>query len=209
MSTAQNRSMDALAQAYRDCIEPWLAAVRAAGLGVMVIETHRTRERQEYLFGQGRQGVPYARSGDVVTWTLDSLHRYGLAADVCPVVNGTISWNVADYQRLHRAAPPAKFGLELITNKSGGVLEWPHLQIAGGYAAAQRLGITRDSPQHSVWPRPSLAKPAPAPTPTGLTVTLIDASGNPVTLRDTRTVYGGVLITRTPDGVTLDKRGAQ
>lgn len=200
MSTAQNRDLNALNQEFRSRLERWLAAVRASGLSVMVLETHRTRARQEYLYAQGR-----TRPGNVVTWTLDSLHRRGLAADVVPTPGGVISWNVADYQRLHAAAPPEMYGLELIRNASGGVLEWPHLQIQGGYETAARMGIKQDAPQRSVWPLPTKAAPKRALAP----VTLIDDAGREVQLQDAQAVYGGVLITRTADGVRLDKRRAK
>lgn len=200
MTPTQNRDLNALNQEFRGRLERWLAAVRGAGLSVMVLETHRTRERQEYLYAQGR-----TRPGNVVTWTLNSLHRFGLAADVVPTPNGQISWSVPDYQRLHAAAPPEMYGLELIKNASGGVLEWPHLQIQGGYEAAARLGVKMDAPQRSVWPLPSKGKPTRPLTP----VTLLDDAGREVQLVDAQAVYGGVLITRTPDGVTLDKRKAK
>jgi len=56
-----------------------------------------------------------------------------------------------------------------------------------------------------VWPLPSKGKPARPLTP----VTLLDEAGREVKLMDAQAVYGGVLITRTPDGVTLDKRKAK
>ncbi len=47
-----------------------------AGLKVSYNETHRTQERQEYLFQQGR-----SRRGDVITWTLTSDHTLSRAVD--------------------------------------------------------------------------------------------------------------------------------
>lgn len=205
MTPAQNRDLNMLNQEFRSRLERWLAAVRGAGLSVMVLETHRTRDRQAYLYGQGRTGVPYARDGHHVTWTMESLHRFGLAADVVPTPGGVISWNVPDYQRMHAAAPPEMYGLELIRNKVGQIVEWPHLQIQGGYQTAARLGVKMDAPQRSVWPVPSKGKPARPLTP----VTMLDDAGREMKLMDAQAVYGGVLITRTPDGVTLDKRKAK
>lgn len=205
MSTNQVRDLNLLNQEFRSRLERWLAAVRAAGLSVMVLETHRTPSRQAYLYGQGRKGVPYARDGHQVTWTMDSLHRYGLAADVVPTPGGVISWNVPDYQRMHAAADPAMYGLELIRDKHGRIVEWPHLQIQGGYETAARMGIKIDAPQRSVWPLPTKAPPKRPLTP----VTLIDDAGREVQLQDAQAVYGGVLITRTADGVRLDKRKAK
>lgn len=202
MTPTQNRDLNALNQEFRGRLERWLDAVRGAGLSVMVLETHRTRERQEYLYAQGR-----TRPGNVVTWTLNSLHRFGLAADVVPTPGGQISWSIPDYQRMHAAADPGMYGLELIRNDRGQVLEWPHLQIQGGYDTAKRLGVKMDAPQRSVWPLVSKGKPAPA-RPL-VPVTLLDEVGREVKLMDAQAVYGGVLITRTPDGVTLDKRKAK
>ena len=61
-----------------------LAEIKAKGVNPLVVETYRTRERQNYLYGQGRTkaqclaaGVPasYARPGMAqVTWTLNSIH---------------------------------------------------------------------------------------------------------------------------------------
>lgn len=208
MSTAQDRDLNHLHPAFRAPFEGWLAAVRAAGLAVLVIETFRTPERQAYLYGQGRTNVPYARSGAQVTWTLDSLHRYGLAADVCPVVGGVLSWNITDYQRMHRVAPPERFGLELVRNQQGQIVEWPHLQLAGGQATATRLGIRRDVVVGSVWPLPKKTR-APAPGGSSARVVLIDDAGKEVVLKDRAAVYGGVLIER--DGLTvhLNKRGVK
>lgn len=77
MSPPQDRSLDHLHPLFRDPLERWLAAARAAGFRVQVYETHRTPTRQAYLYSLGR-----TRPGHVVTYTLDSSHLYGVAADL-------------------------------------------------------------------------------------------------------------------------------
>lgn len=206
MTPQQNRDLNDLAQAFRTPLERWLAAVKAAGFAVMVYETARTRERQEHLYAQGR-----TRPGAIITYTLDSCHRYRIAADWAPLIGGAISWNAADYQRIYAAVPPERFGLEKLS------FEMPHLQLIGGQRTAVRLGIRRDTPQRSVWPLPAprptpipaLPPPLISPTPPAFTVTLIDEAGQPVTLADPQAIYGGVLIVRTAQGVTLDKTGGR
>lgn len=75
-------TLEGLAPRFREALELVLADMRAAGHHVRVFETLRTDERQEYLFGFGREyddgrgavtKAPTARNG----W-----HFYGLAADV-------------------------------------------------------------------------------------------------------------------------------
>lgn len=66
------------------------------GYTIEVVETVRTQERQDALFAQGR-----TQPGPVVTWTRNSNHTAGLAADV--TVNG--GWtDRAGFEQLARVA---------------------------------------------------------------------------------------------------------
>jgi peptidoglycan LD-endopeptidase CwlK len=130
----QDRNKDHLHPLFREPLEAWLAATRAKGFRVLVYETFRTLPRQRYLFALGRTIPPW---GKFVTYTLDSCHRYGIAADVVPMdAQGRAMWN--GYDRLYRAVPPAAFGLELLD------FERPHLQLTGGQVRAHHLGIKAD-----------------------------------------------------------------
>lgn len=53
------------------------------GLPVRIIETYRTKERQEYLYSLGRD-IP----GDVVTWTKNSKHTKRRAFDIVKDIPG-------------------------------------------------------------------------------------------------------------------------
>lgn len=210
MIPSQNRDLNALHQAFRTPFERWLTAVKALHRSVLVVETHRTQERQAYLYGKGRKGVPWAAPDEAtVTWTKDSCHEYGLAVDIAPLIGGRLSWAIEDYQALYAAVPPESYGLEMVRNRAGAIVEWPHLQLRGGQSNAGPLGIVAGVPQRSVWPLPAAPEPI-TPTP-GLTpITLVDDAGRDVLLMDKQAIYGGVLISRTADGgIRLDKRGGQ
>ena len=47
-------------------------------LNVLITETYRSQERQDYLYEQGR-----TRSGKIVTWTHNSRHTSRRAWDIC------------------------------------------------------------------------------------------------------------------------------
>jgi peptidoglycan L-alanyl-D-glutamate endopeptidase CwlK len=131
---AQDKNLDHLHPLFRTPFDQWLAHARGLGFKILVYETFRTPARQKYLYSIGRTVAPLGR---FVTYTLDSCHRYGIAADlVCLNANGTANWN--GYDKLYKAAPPSAYGLELLD------FERPHVQLAGGQLRAAKLGIVRD-----------------------------------------------------------------
>lgn len=56
---------------------------KAKGLNVLITETYRSQERQNYLYEQGR-----TRAGKKVTWTKSSRHTSRRAWDICKNVRG-------------------------------------------------------------------------------------------------------------------------
>ncbi len=88
---------------------------REYGHEVKVVEGHRSQDRQDALFQQGR-----TRPGSVVTWTRHSLHSRGRAADV--QIDGT--WDDPDaYRRLQKIA--REEGLHTLGLRDQGHLELP------------------------------------------------------------------------------------
>ena len=98
MSTAvkeppQIRDPNTLAQEFRDRFEPWREAANAwlakrLGAGqasLLIVETFRSKARQDWLWMQGRV-KGYGVFGKPVTWTMWSAHRLGRAIDVTPQV---------------------------------------------------------------------------------------------------------------------------
>lgn len=61
----------------------FLQKCEESGLNVLVTETYRSQERQNYLYEQGR-----SRSGKIVTWTKNSRHTSRRAWDICQNVKG-------------------------------------------------------------------------------------------------------------------------
>ena len=133
MEPQQNRSLDALHPDFRERLDKWLAAATAAGYDILVYETFRSPERQQWLHDAGRKRPPFGR---YLTYTMDSCHRYGLAADLVPLRNGQANWD--GYDSLYKAVSVGQFGLELLD------FERPHIQIKGGQQYAKDHNIRRD-----------------------------------------------------------------
>ena len=106
-------------------LEAALKDIKKKGVEANIVETYRPKERQYYLYGQGRSvaecikgGVPsakaklYARSGVEVTWTLDSIHIKRKAVDVIAQRNGNAIWNAKDKDSQVIIASMIKYGFE-------------------------------------------------------------------------------------------------
>ena len=63
-------------------------AAKRVPFDLFVVEGVRTKARQAELFAQGR-----TKPGPKVTWTLESKHIEGRAADLAPMINGAIDWS--------------------------------------------------------------------------------------------------------------------
>lgn len=61
----------------------FLSKCRERGLKVLITETYRSQQRQNYLYEQGR-----SRSGKIVTWTKNSRHTSRRAWDICQNIKG-------------------------------------------------------------------------------------------------------------------------
>ena len=61
----------------------FMAECKKQGLNVLITETYRSQERQDYLYAQGR-----TRKGNKVTWTRYSRHTSRRAWDICKNLKG-------------------------------------------------------------------------------------------------------------------------
>ena len=108
-----DRALDNLHPLFRAALDAWLieATTRVRHVDFRVTETRRTLQRQQWLYAQGRT-PPHDRS-PTVTWTLDSRHRWGLAADIAMIRRdtGAAIWEVSSWAWLYRTVPPEPFGL--------------------------------------------------------------------------------------------------
>lgn len=147
------RDADALVPEFRTRIDRVIARMKQEyGHEVTLVETARSQERQDALFEQGR-----SRPGNIVTWTRDSAHTRGEAADM--LVDGTYN-NAEGFARLQRIA--REEGLRTLGVKDPGHLELPRSArqadaMLGG-AARVSARIERVNMQSS-----SAASPAVAP----------------------------------------------
>lgn len=117
--TAAHRNLRALRPEIREPLTAMIKAAADEGVQLDVSETGRSQERQEYLFQQGR-----SRPGPQVTWTLNSDHAHGRAADlVSPTAQG--------YVWIQRNA--ARFGLHTLGASDPGHVYVPNdSQVSGG-----------------------------------------------------------------------------
>lgn len=149
--TTPVRDADALVPAFRSRLERVVERMKSEyGHDVELVETARSQDRQEFLFAQGR-----TRGGPIVTWTKESAHTRGEAADV--LVDG--KWNNAEgYARLQRIA--REEGLRTLGVRDPGHLELPRdarqadammpdaakVSARIERVAAQRQGVATASP---------------------------------------------------------------
>lgn len=77
------RDISELSPAAQQACRLFLKKCEEKGLKVLITETYRSQERQNYLYEQGR-----TRSGKIVTWTKNSRHTSRRAWDICQNIKG-------------------------------------------------------------------------------------------------------------------------
>ncbi len=77
------RDIKELTKSAQKACNLFLAECKKQGLNVLITETYRSQERQNYLYAQGR-----TRPGNKVTWTKNSRHTSRRAWDICKNVKG-------------------------------------------------------------------------------------------------------------------------
>lgn len=77
------RDINELTSNAQKACEMFLAECKAQGLKVLITETYRSQQRQDYLYNQGR-----TTKGKKVTWTRNSRHTSRRAWDICQNVKG-------------------------------------------------------------------------------------------------------------------------
>lgn len=93
------RDIGALLPVAQAACRAFLRECEREGLAVLITETYRTQERQDYLYAQGR-----TRAGTIVTWTRKSRHTGRLAWDVCKNRKGQEYADAAFFDRCGRIA---------------------------------------------------------------------------------------------------------
>ncbi len=121
-----DRSLDSLHPMFRAALEAWLmdASDKVKHVDFRVTETRRTLARQDWLYAQGR--TPPFLYSPVVTWTRNSRHRYGLAADLAMIRKDSrlAIWEVSSWKWLYEKLPPERYGLRHLAPA-----EFVHLEL--------------------------------------------------------------------------------
>lgn len=134
MTPTANRSLDSLHPIFRHAFEAWLTEAQNAAKHVrlFVTEARRTEARQRALYAIGR-----TQPGRIVTNTLNSYHRWGLAADLAMQrPSGELVWAEDSWRWLYRQAPPERFGLRNLDP-----FELVHLEFRYAREAIAEAGV--------------------------------------------------------------------
>lgn len=102
--TSTCRSISELTPNAQKACSLFMAECERQGLNVLITETYRSKERQNYLYEQGR-----IRPGNIVTWTKNSRHTSRRAWDICKNVKGAEYSDKAFFAQCGKIA--AKFGI--------------------------------------------------------------------------------------------------
>lgn len=81
--TQTDRAISSLTPTAQTACRLFLKKCGEAGLKVLITETYRSQERQDYLYEQGR-----TRPGNIVTWTKSSRHTGRRAWDIAQNIKG-------------------------------------------------------------------------------------------------------------------------
>jgi peptidoglycan L-alanyl-D-glutamate endopeptidase CwlK len=143
--------IDLLVPEVRPYFEAFLNRLDKEGLRYAVTETLRTPAMQAAYYAQGRKPLEEinalrktaglyllgeAEGKRIVTRTMESVHLTGRAADVVPVVEGKIPWNIAGRETAGLWLAFGRLGQE-----SG--LEW-----GGAWKPLDPYGIGWDAPHY-------------------------------------------------------------
>ena len=141
--TSSTRDIEELNPLVVVMLEEAIRKIRKKNIIPLVVETYRPKLRQYYLYGQGRSvadcvgaGMPkkyaqeYARKGNKVTWTLNSIHIKRCAVDLIPQRDGKAIWNSKDKDTLEIIKIMESVGFEAGANWSSSP-DSPHFQVAG------------------------------------------------------------------------------
>ncbi len=99
----------------------FLEECRRQGLDVLITETYRSQERQNYLYEQGR-----SREGKKVTWTKSSRHTSRRAWDICKNVKGAEYCDTKFFQKCGEIAK----GFKITWGGEWKTPDTPHFEIS-------------------------------------------------------------------------------
>ena len=134
-----SRKIEDLHPVVQEICRKHIEACKGQGIQIIVTNTLRDSEYQEYLYSQGR-----TRAGNIVTnMRLIGPHGFGLAYDVVPIVKGKAVWNNNRYWRII-GIEGKKLGLTWGGDWKS-IVDKPHFEYTGGLTAADLRAGKRPS----------------------------------------------------------------
>lgn len=153
-----DNNWDHLYPDFRNRLHALFADVAQEGLQMRMVEGYRSRDRQHWLYGQGRPGDPYYHPGPIVTYKREpNWHGAGMAADCYPVRNGKIQFEFTESELKIFRAGMGRHGL-MPTQMKG---DYGHVQLDTGEATRQ---------QGLAWVQAGFQDPTPQSLPVTVTV---------------------------------------
>ena len=114
------RDINCLIPSAQEACNLFLQECKKQGLNVLITETYRSQERQNYLYSLGR-----TVSGNKVTWTKNSRHTSKRAWDICKNVKGE---EYTDKTFFNKCGEIAK-ALNITWGGSWSTPDLPHFEI--------------------------------------------------------------------------------
>lgn len=111
----------------------FIAECEAQGLKVLITETYRSQERQNYLYAQGR-----TRKGNIVTWTKNSRHTSRRAWDICQNIKGQEYTNTIFFKQCGEIAK----SLGIIWGGDWNTPDMPHFEIPENWSYKEDTPMT-------------------------------------------------------------------
>lgn len=115
------RDIGALTKKAQVACKLFMEECKKRGLNVLITETYRSQERQNYLYEQGR-----TRPGKVVTWTKKSRHTSRRAWDICKNQKGAEYSDESFFKECGAVA--AKFGI--VWGGTWKTPDTPHFEVS-------------------------------------------------------------------------------
>lgn len=109
----------------------FLTQCKTKGLNVLITETYRSQERQNYLYEQGR-----TRAGKIVTWTKNSRHTSRRAWDICKNVKG----HEFDDANFFKACGAVASELNITWGGTWSTPDMPHFEISEQWVKPTDIG---------------------------------------------------------------------
>lgn len=132
--TTANRDIKSLQPIAQQAAQLFLDTCKERGIDIFVTEYHRSQERQNYLYEQGR-----SRPGQIVTWTRSSNHTSGYAWDIaCNKPHA-----LYDAKIIAKAGEVAK-ELEIEWGGTWKEQDMPHFQISKHWKDPLKNGLKED-----------------------------------------------------------------